>query len=48
MVGDKHINFSNPIPTPGRENLIPYVCTGNDAFPLSSYMMKTYPQKNLF
>ena len=26
---------------------IPYVCVGDDAFPLTTYMMKSYPQKDL-
>ena len=25
----------------------PFVCVGNDAFPLTSYMIKVYPQKDL-
>ena len=36
-----------PDPAPGRNYPLPYVCTGDDAFPLTAYMMKTYPQKNL-
>ena len=26
---------------------LPNVCTGDDVFPLTAYMMKPYPQKNL-
>ena len=25
----------------------PFVCVGDDAFPLTNYMMKPYPQKDL-
>ena len=32
---------------PHRRLLMPYVCTGDDAFPLSKYMMKPYPFKSL-
>ena len=35
-----------PIPTvlPGRKVPVLYVCTSDDAFPLSNYIMKPYPQ----
>ena len=37
-----------PKPTPLSDGMdIPYVLVGNDAFPLSHYMTKPYPQKNL-
>ena len=37
-----------PKPTPLSDGMdIPYVLVGDDAFPLSHYMMKPYPQKNL-
>ena len=29
------LNLPDPQPLPGRQNLVPYVCTGDDAFPLS-------------
>ena len=44
-------NFENPVsipkprPLPGRKTAIPYV--GDDAFPLTSYMMKPYPNPGL-
>lgn len=41
------LNLPNATPLPGRSNPVPFVCTGDDAFPLSVYMMKPYPQKNL-
>ena len=41
------LNTPKPTCLPGRKRLIPYVCTGDDAFPLSPFMMKPYPQKNL-
>ena len=41
------INIPDPIPLPHRTKEIPFVCTGDDAFPLSKYMMKPYPFKNL-
>ena len=41
------LNLPDPTPLPGRSKLVPYVCTGDGAFPLSSFMMKSYPQKGL-
>ena len=41
------LNLSDPTPLPGRNYPLPYVCTGDDAFPLTAYLMKAYPQKNL-
>lgn len=41
------INLPDARPLPGRQNAVPFVCTGDDAFPLSSFMMKPYPQKGL-
>ena len=41
------INLPEPTPLPGRTKKVPYVCTGDDAFPLSHYMMKPYLQKHL-
>ena len=37
----------DPTPLPDRSNSVPYVCTGDDAFPLSSFMMKPYPERGL-
>ena len=33
-------NLSEPKPLPGCKIAVPYVCTGDDAFPLSNFMMK--------
>ena len=41
------LNLPDPTPLPGRSKSVPYVCTGNDPFPLSSFMMKLYAQKGL-
>ena len=41
------LNIPEPRLLPGRLNKTPYVCTGDDAFPLSLYMMKPFPQINL-
>ena len=38
--------FQNRLHYPGRENKVPYVCTGDDFFPLSTYMMKLFPKIN--
>ena len=41
--------MSLPKPKPLHVNRkeTPFVCVGHDAFPLTNYMMKPYPQKNL-
>ena len=36
------LNIPEPRALPGRLNKTPYVCTGDDAFPLSLYMMKPF------
>ena len=36
-----------PAPLPDRKNKVPYVCTGDDAFPLLTYMMKLFLLINL-
>ena len=41
------LDIPDPTPLPGRENKAPYVCTGDDVFPFSAYMMKPFPQINL-
>ena len=41
------LNLPDPTPLPGRNYPLPYVCTGDDAFPLTVYMMKPYPQRKL-
>ncbi|XP_066926920.1 uncharacterized protein [Clytia hemisphaerica] len=42
---DGSINLPPPQNLPGRK--IPFVATGDDAFPLKNYTMKPYPQKSL-
>jgi len=44
---ENHLNIPKPTSLPGRMTNIPYVCTGDDAFPLSLYMMKPFPQNGL-
>ena len=41
--------LGNPAPKclPGRKKPVPHVLVGDDAFPLTSYMMKPYPQTGL-
>ena len=39
------LNLPDPTPLPGRLKSVPYLCTGDDAFP--SFMMKPYPKKGL-
>ena len=41
------LNLPDPTPLPGRSKSVPYLCTGDDAFSLSSFMIKPYPQKRL-
>ena len=41
------LNVPTPTVLPGRNVPVLYFCNGDDAFPLSTYMMKLYPQSNL-
>ena len=41
------LNVPTPTVLSSRNIPVPYVCTGDDAFPLSTYMMNPYPQSNL-
>lgn len=41
------LNIPDATPLPGRRKNMPYVFTGDDAFALSTYMMKPYPQSGL-
>jgi len=36
------LNIPDPTPLPGRILDVPYVCTGDDAFTLTKYMMKPW------
>ena len=40
------LNVSTPTVIPGRNVPVLYVCTDDDIFPLSTYMMKPYPQSS--
>lgn len=44
---DNPLNFPPPQPLPGRVKPSPYVLTGDDAFGLTEYLMKPYPQSGL-
>ena len=46
-IEDGSLNLPSPKALPGRETKIPFVITGDDAFPLKNYLMKPYPLKNL-
>ena len=39
------LNLPDLTPLPDRNYRLPYACTRDDAFPLTAYMMKPYPQK---
>ena len=41
------LNLPQPKPLPGRSKPVPFVLTGDDAFALTKYMMKPYPQSGL-
>ena len=41
------LSLSKPKPLHENRKEIPLVCVGDDAFPLTNYMMKPYPQKDL-
>ena len=42
------LNLPDPTPLPGRNDPLPYVCMGDDGFPLTAYMMKHYPKEPEF
>ena len=44
---EKELNLPQPKPLPGREKQIPHVLTGDDAFGLTSYLMKPCPRSQL-
>ena len=41
------LDIPDPTPLRSRENKVPYFCTGDDAFPFPTNMMKLFPQINL-
>ena len=49
LLEDKNnpLNLPPPRPLPGRSRAMPYVAVGDDAFPLSSYMLKSCPSSSL-
>lgn len=46
-IEDGSLNLPTPKALPGRDTKVPFVITGDDAFPLKNYLMKPYPLKNL-
>lgn len=44
---DNPLNLPDPKPLPGRAMPVPYVLTGDDAFGLTDYLMKPYPQSKM-
>ena len=41
------LNLTDTTPFPGCSKSVPYICTGDNAFHFSSFMMKPNPQKGL-
>lgn len=41
------LNLPSPKPLPGRSRKVPFVLTGDDAFSLTSFLMKPFPQSGL-
>jgi hypothetical protein len=41
------LKLPTPRALPGRQNLVPYVLTGDDAFSLTRYLMKPFPHSGL-
>lgn len=46
-IEDGRANLPNPSPYPGDDQGSPFAMVGDEAFPLRSYIMKPYPQRNL-
>ena len=44
---EKSLNIPNGKLLPGRENPLPYVIVGDEAFPLKTYLLKPYPSRQL-
>ena len=44
---DNPLNIPGDESLPGRTKPVPFVVTGDEAFPLSRYMLKPYPNRNL-
>lgn len=40
-------DLPSPTPLPGTDVLFPYVFVADEAFPLSTYMMRPFPRKNI-
>lgn len=41
------LNLPSPKPLPGRSQKVPFVLTGDDAFSLTTFLMKPFPQTGL-
>ena len=44
---DNPLNIPADEPLPGCSKPVPFLLTGDEAFPLSKYMLKPYPNRNL-
>ena len=44
---DNPLNIPADEPLPGSSKPVPFVLTGDEAFPLSEHMLKPYPNRNL-
>ncbi|XP_071645996.1 uncharacterized protein [Temnothorax longispinosus] len=42
-----NVSLPDPSPIPGKERPFPYVFVGDEAFPLTEYMMRPYPRRTL-
>ena len=49
MIADETnpLNIPSPRPLPGRTTSVPYVAVGDDAFPLTMYLLKPFPASSL-
>lgn len=47
VLEDGCVEMPDPEPLLNDEKMLPYHLAGEDAFPLQSWMMKTYPHRNM-